>query len=516
MTFADILDRTADKFPDKTAVSCDETILTYSQLRQRVNSLATSLGELGIDRGDRVAALAYDCHRYLELYLAAARAGFTLVPLNYRLVERELLFILQDCEPAALVAEDSFYATVDSLRPNLRSVRRYIGIGQARPGQLDYEDLACRSVSPSTEIGADDDVLCILYTSGTTGFPKGAMLTNRNLVANTLNVLADFGFRQDDINLVATPLFHTAALWPALTMVYLGGRSIIPKRFEVKRAFEIIERQKVTFFHPVQTQVISMIENPEIGWYDFSSLRCINVTLNLPLPAFRKALRHFGNVIVPGYGLTEASPMVTVLPQEEARGWREVLEKEPAQVPRYGSSGRVLPGVRIRVVDEHGKEVPAGEVGELLVKGDNVMKGYWNRPEINAAVLGEGWLHTGDMVRLDGDGNLYFVDRKSGMIKSGGENIYPKEVEDVISSHPGVLEVAVVGAPHEKWGETVKAIIVPRPEATLTEEEIVELCKKNLASYKKPTSIDFAECLPRSLSGKVAKNVLKQIYCNPG
>lgn len=512
MTFADILDNTTSQYPNKTAVICEEGTLTYSQLRCRVNSLASSFAELGIRRGDRVAMLAHDCHWYLEMYLAAARLGFILVPLNYRLVGRELLFILQDCEPVALLVEEEFWPTIDALRPNVGSVRHFIGLNRSLNLDLNYEDLAGKDISSIPTVAQDDDILCILYTSGTTGFPKGAMLTNRNQVANNMNVMPFFRFHKDDINLVTTPLFHTAALWPALGMVYVGGHSVIRKRFDVKTTLRLFEQERVTFCHPVQAQVIMMLEDPDISLYDFTTLRCMNITLNLPLPAYRKAVECFGNVIVPGYGLTEAAPMVTALAPEEARRWAEVLEKEPSQVPTYGCSGRVLPGVQIRAVDDEGNDVASGKVGELLVKGNNVMKGYWRRPEANALVLQDGWLHTGDLVRIDSQGYMYFVDRKSGMIKSGGENVYPKEVEDVISTHPGVLDVAVFGIPHDKWGETVAAAIIRRPGATVTLDEIIELCRRNLAGYKKPTRIDFVEQLPRSLSGKVAKNVLRQMY----
>ena len=516
MTFADILDRTALRYPHKTALICEEGKFTYSQLQRRVNSLAQSFAELGIGRGDRVAVLAHDCHWYVEMYLAAARLGFTLVPLNYRLVGRELLFILQDCVPVAMLVEDSFASTIDALRPNLGSVRHYVGLGRVTDADLHYEDLASKSAPTMATVARDDDVLCILYTSGTTGFPKGAMLTNRNQVANNMNVMPFFQFKTDDINLVTTPLFHTAALWPTLGMVYVGGRSVIRKTFDVKTTLRLFEQENVTFCHPVQAQVIMMLEDPDITSYDFSTLRCMNITLNLPLPAYRKAVRCFGNVIVPGYGLTEAAPMATALTPEEARRWAEVLEKEPDQVPTYGCSGRALPGVQVRAVDEAGDDVAPGQVGELLVKGDNVMKGYWNRPEVNAVVLRDGWLHTGDLVRFDAQGYMYFVDRKSGMIKTGGENVYPKEVEDVISTHPGVLAVAVFGVPHEKWGETVAAAIVRRPGATIDTDDVIDVCRRNLAGYKKPTLIEFVDELPRSLSGKVAKNVLRQMYSERG
>lgn len=505
MTFADILDQVAGRYPNKLAVRFEGNSHTYAQLRGRVHSLSGSLLALGLRKGDRIAVMAPNCHQYVELYLATARAGFVIVPLNTRLVMQELEFILEDCQPAAIAVEGEFLDCLEALRPRLGSVKLFLHIGRGFNGSLDYEELARKDLPFSGQRAEAGDLLCILYTGGTTGFPKGVASTNRNWLANTLNAYPVIGVGHDDVNLVMTPLFHTAAVWPVLLHLYVGGTTVITRRFEVGSCFRAIERNRVTFCHPVLSQLVSMVEDPECGKYDLTSLKTVQCSMNLPVPVFRRTLQVFGNVVVPGYGLTEAGPMVTLMPRHEMASWEDVGRPNAELPGRYGSCGAALPNVEVRLVDEGGSEVPRGEVGEIAVKSEGVMRGYWKRPDATAQALRDGWLHTGDMARMDSAGFVYFVDRKSGMIKTGGESVYPKEVEDAIASHPAVLEVAVFGVPDKRWGETVKALVALRRGATATAEELIEHCRQGIASYKKPTSIDFVDALPRNPSGKVIK-----------
>ena len=515
ITLADMLDQTARICPDRTGLICDEGNFTFRDISRRADAVAKAFLDLGIAKGDRVALLAYNCHWYVDLFYAAARLGFILVPINYRLSPQEILFILEDCKPETVIVEDDFYGILDEIRAKLPFIHHFIGAGEGRAELLNFEDIATGESTSLATLATPEDVLCILYTSGTTGFPKGAMLTNKSIVANMVSVESHLSIEPSDINMVMTPLFHSAAIWPVFSCIQKGVCSIIPKRFNAKESFRLIEKYKVTFCHPVATQVITMLDEPEIGNYDLSSLRVMQVTVNLPLEAYRRAVKAFGAIVVSAYGLTEASPMVTVGTLEEARCWGQVVERPAEMVPHFGSSGRVLPGGGIRLVDEQDADVPLGKVGEILVRGDNVMRGYWNRPEVNADVLRGGWYHSGDLGRLDSDGYLYFVERKSGMIKSGGENVYPREVEQVILAHPSIAECAVIGVPDAKWGETVKALVVLRHGCHLSESEVMAHCKIRLASYKKPTSVEFVDSLPRTLTGKVATSVLKQRYCNP-
>lgn len=512
MTFADILDKVADKYPHKPAVRFEDNSFTYAQLKARVDSLSSSLLASGLRKGDRLAVLAPNCHQYVELYLASAKTGIVIVPLNTRLALQEMEFILSDCQPAAMVVAEDFLGCFEGLCPRLESVKLFVHVGTAFRGSVDYDSLAQTGLSFTQVPAQSDDLLSILYTSGTTGFPKGAVSSNGNWMANALNTLPALSVGHDDVNLVMTPLFHTAAVWPVLLHLYVGGTTVITRKFAVKEALQVIEGEKVTFCHPVYSQVVSMIEEPESGNYDLRSLRTIQCSMSLPVPVFRRALKVFGNIIVPGYGLTEAGPMATLMPRHEMAPW-EAISPTDAELPRrYGSSGKAVPNVEVKVVDEAGIEAPRGEVGEITVKSQGVMKGYWNRPEATAQALRNGRLYTGDMARMDEDGHLYFVDRKSGMIKTGGENVFPKEVEDAIASHPAVMEVAVFGVPDVKWGETVKAVVALRQGAEATPEELIDHCRRQIASYKKPASIDFVDALPRNLTGKVVKAELRARY----
>lgn len=511
MTFGDILDEVASTYPNKTAVKSESASLTYAELRGRVAALSNAFLASGLRQGERVAVLAPNCHQYLELYLAAFRTGIILVPFNTRLATQEMDLILNDCRPSAFVVEEEFLGCFEALRRNLPSVKLLLYIGAPLQGSLDYEE-AIKRVSREFSGGAsEEDVVSILYTGGTTGLPKGVMLTNRTWVANTLNTLPMLPVKPEGVNLVMTPLFHTAAVWPALLHLYAGGSTVVPRRFEVKPILEIMEKERVTFCHPVLSQVISMVEHPDAAKHDLSSLHTIQCSMSLSLPAFQRALKVFGNNIVPGYGLTEAGPMVSLMPREEMASWGSAAGDGAKPPKRFGSSGIAAPNVEIRLVDGSGADVPRGEVGEITVRSRSIMKGYWNRPDATAQALRNGWLYTGDLARMDDNGFLFFVDRKSGMIKTGGENVYPKEVEDAIASHPAVLEVAVFGIPHEKWGETVKAVVALRRGSMATAEELIGHCRQRIASYKRPTSIDFVDCLPRNPSGKVIKAELRAI-----
>ncbi|MDO8691609.1 MAG: AMP-binding protein, partial [Dehalococcoidia bacterium] len=435
-----------------------------------------------------------------------------LVPLNTRLSAPELEVITGDCRPAAMVVDEELLDCFEALRPRLDSVRLFLHIGKPFPGAISYEGLAGKYASLIKTQAVEDDVNCILYTGGTTGFPKGAELTNGTWLANHRNTQPVLGITEHDVNLVMTPLFHTAAVWPAWLHLGAGGVTVTTRRFDVRETLEVMERERITFCHPVLSQVVSLIEAPYAEEYDLSRLRIVQCSMSLPAPAFERARRVFRDTIMPGYGLTEAGPMATLMPLEEMRAWEEAGGMAGGRPRRYSSSGKILPNVEVRLVDDADREVPCGEVGEITVRSEAVMKGYWERPEATAQSLRNGWLHTGDLARMDEDGFMYFVDRKSGMIKTGGESVYPKEVEDAIAAHPSVLEASVFGLPHARWGETVMAVVALRQGASATAEDLIEHCRHRIASYKKPTAIDFVDSLPRNPSGKVIKAELRKRY----
>ncbi|MDP2661858.1 MAG: AMP-binding protein, partial [Dehalococcoidia bacterium] len=404
MTFADVLDQVASKWPDRIAVKSECAAIDYAQLKRRVDAISGSLLALGIRKGERLAVLAPNCHQYLELYLVAARTGIILVPLNTRLSAPELEVITSDCRPAAMVVDEDLLDCLEDLRPRLDSVRLYLHIGKSFPGAVSYEGLAGKKVPRIETQAVEDDVNCILYTGGTTGFPKGAELTNGTWLANNRNTLPVLGITENDVNLVMTPLFHTAAVWPAWLHLGAGGVSVTTRRFDTRETLEVMGRERITFCHPVLSQVVSLIEAPHADEYDLSSLRIVQCSMSLPAPVFERARRVFRETIMPGYGLTEAGPMATLMPLEEMRAWEDAGGMAGGRPRRYTSSGKTLPNVEVRLVDDADREVPCGEAGEITVRSKAVMKGYWERPEATAQSLRNGWLHTGDLARMDEDG----------------------------------------------------------------------------------------------------------------
>jgi len=510
MTLGDILDRNARRFPKKEAFVFQEKRITYRQFREKVLRLTNSLLALGIKKGDRIAILMENRLEYPELYFVCAKGGFLAVPLNWRLMGRELSYIINNAQASILIFEENYLKVVESIRHELNSVKNYVGIGgNFSEGIINYEDLLEKGVSeePDQEV-EEEDVVAIFYTSGTTGRPKGVMHTHRNLLfwANEISLVQRL--TPNDITLHVTPFFHIAPVWPMLTHLYMGGGNVILNRFDPQKVLETIQKERITNCNLVVTMIIELLNFPRLKDYDLSSLHTIMYAGSpMPRAVLEKAIKTFGNIFFQFYGLTEAVP-VTYLPKED-----HVLEENEERRKRLDSCGRETPNVWARVVNERGEDVRPGEVGEIIVrKNGNVMKGYWKDEEATREAIRDEWLYTGDLATIDEEGYIYIVDRKKDMIISGGENIYPREIEEIIYTHPAVAEVAVIGVPHEKWGETPKAIVMLKDGMEATEEEIIQLCKDNLASYKKPTSVEFVDSLPRTSIGKIAKRELKERY----
>ncbi|MEV0614064.1 long-chain fatty acid--CoA ligase [Nonomuraea sp. NPDC050404] len=476
--------RRARMTPDKVALSYKGRDYTYRDLLERVNRLASALD---VRRGERVAFLGANQPAFVETFFAAGLLGAVFVPLNTRLTGPELRFILQDADPALLVLGEE-------------------RDGDGLPGRLltaaDYEDLlASGSPEPIDEPVSQDDVCLIMYTSGTTGRPKGAMLTHANLTWNTVNLLVDVPLAHDEVALVGAPLFHIAALGQALVPGMLkGARAILEPTFDVERAFDLIESERVTFIAGVPTMFSFLARSPRWREADLSSLRHL-LCGGAPLPEpLIRAYQERGLALLQGYGMTEVSPGALFL------GAGRSLDKAgTAGVPCFFSD--------VRLVAPDGSPAAIGEPGELYVQGPNVMPGYWRRPEESAKVLSEdGWFRSGDIGVADEDGYVRISDRVKDMIISGGENIYPAEVESALYEHATVAECAVIGVPDEKWGEVGKALVVLRPDVTAEAEELLRHLDGRLARYKIPKYLEFVAELPKNAAGKLIKAPLRKLY----
>jgi long-chain acyl-CoA synthetase len=512
MDLQQILERAVRFYPDRTAVVDGATRLTYRAFAARVRRLCRALQGLGLERGDRLAVLMFNSHRYLELYYATAEMGTLIVPLNIRLSAGELAYILDDSGSNTLFVGPEFVSLAREIQSGRTALRRCIlaGDGTPPPGWLSYEALlATADADFAPAPVAPDDLAGLFYTSGTTGHPKGVMLSHANVVANTYHVLASGLWREGDVYLHACPMFHLADGPTSHAITWIGGTHVLIPGFKADLALEAIERERVTVTILIPTMINFLIHHPDVRKRDLSSLR--NITYGgapMPLELAQHAMRTLPCTFRQAYGLTETSPLLTVLPAEE-----HVADGPPEKVRRLLSCGRAVVGVRVRVVNGRGEEVKPGEVGEIIAKGPNIMVGYWRKPEETAEVLRDGWLYTGDLATVDEEGYIYIVDRKKDMIITGGENVFSTEVENVLYTHPAVLEAAVVGVPDERWGEAVKAIVVLKPGMQATEGELIAHCRARLAHFKAPRSVEFyAGALPKSGSGKILKRELRERY----
>ena len=511
MDIGHLLTRAAQRFPDRPAWITQDEIITYHEAEDRVNRLGNALLEMGVKRGDRVGILLPNCPEALETILAPMRAGMTVVPMNVRLHPREHQYLLGNSGATTLVYSQEFQDHVAQIRETPGSVRYFICVGDSSGGDIAYESLLYSASREHPNIYIEqNDVAWIFYTSGTTGQPKGAMLTHRNLLTMVESFLTDINPAQpEDVLLHAAPITHGSGLM-VFHHLARGAASAFPstQSFDPPRIFEAIQKHRVTTMFMAPTMINMMLASPERHRYDISSLHTV-VYGGGPMYTehILEALRAFGCIFVQIFGQGESPMTITTLPKEEHQ-----VENDPIGLQRLASAGREITGVRIRILDDQDQEVPTGDMGEIVVRSDVVMKGYWNSPEATAETLRGGWLHTGDLGYVDSGGYLFITDRKKDMIISGGANIYPREVEEVIAQHPSVSEVAVIGVPDALWGESVKALVVAREDARTDEEGIIEYCRERLASYKKPKSVEFLSSLPKNAYGKVLKRDLREQY----
>ncbi|MBU8900006.1 long-chain fatty acid--CoA ligase [Corallococcus sp. H22C18031201] len=458
---------------------------------------ALLLRQLGVERGSRVAVLAHNCVEFLDLLFACAKLGAILQPLNWRLSAVELRALLADAEPWVLVFGPEFRAQVEAVRPEAPSVRHWVSLGEPGTGELPFSsrDGVPQGLLPELSLEADAPwVLC--YTGGSTGLPKAAILTHGAITANAANTVVSWGLTPDDVALLNAPLFHTGGLNVFTTpLVYAGGASRVCRGFDVAQVLEAIHGGEVNLVFGVPTMFIEMQRHARFDAVDFSRVKLlISGGAPCPAPVFERFFAR-GVAFKTGYGLTEAGPNNFWLPPEDAR-------RKPGAVgvPLFHVEARLDGALR------------PGDVGELLLRGPHLCAGYWRRPEETARTFVEGWLRTGDLATRDEDGAFRIVGRSKDLIISGGENIYPAEVESVLAGHPDVSEVAVIGVPDARWGETPRALVVPRAGASLSAEALLAFCGGRLARYKTPRSVRFLEALPRTSAGKVDRRALSAAH----
>ncbi len=486
--------RRAQLTPDRPALIIDgERTWTFAELDARAARAAGTLAALGVAEGDRVATYLAQGPEYIEVFLACARLGAIVVPLSTRLAAPELEFLANDAECATLVSDASLADTVAQFLSST-AVKQHLVVGEG------YEE-ALAATEPRAPVAASpDDVLAIFYTSGTTGRQKGAMLTHANFFWTNLNMHLAFDFTQDERSLMVLPLFHVGG-WNVntLSVWWKGGAVVLERAFDPARALRIIGEQRVTSMMGVPTIYQMLADHPDFASADLSSVRAF-ICGGAPLPvSLIERYQERGVAFIQGYGLTEAAPNCLILPPEHA-------------IDKAGAAGRPYFYTDVRVVDQGGRPARPGVTGEVIVRGPSVMKGYWNLPEETASALREGWLHTGDAGQIDDDGFITIVDRVKDMYISGGENVYPAEVERILHAHPAVAEAAVIGVPDDRWGEVGRAIVVLRDGMEATAEDLQAHCRERLAKFKVPADVVFTDSLPRNPTGKLLKPQLRKEF----
>lgn len=488
--------------PEKVALIYQDQKVTYREFCQRADRVSAALQKLcGIQKDDRVAILFSNTLEFCVCYFAVTQMGAICLPLNYRLSPQETEYQLKDTESKVLIFEDIYLEKIQSIRPNLTGISHFFVAGkESREGIRSYRELEDFPETSSRECPIDEeDIASIMYTSGTTGRPKGAMICHRNLICNAITGSYVMNVTAQTKQIILTPLFHASALHSQLITTFLKvGTSVIMKEFKTKDSLELIAKEKVTLIIAVPTMYWFWVTHPEFDQYDLSS---VEYTLSGAAPAAPELIKLLAEKF-------PRSKFINAGGQTESTSFTFALHPKDA-LKKLGSIGWATPCNEIIVVDDKGNELPVNETGELWFKGPAVCKGYWKNPQGTKETITNGWLHTGDVGKVDEDGYLFLLDRKKDMIIRGGENIYCIEVENAIYSHPKVLEAAVVGIPDKIFGEQVKAAIVLKPGETATEEEIRNFCLKHLADYKVPKYVTFLDALPRNPGGKVVKSLLR-------
>jgi long-chain acyl-CoA synthetase len=501
MNIADILNKTSARLPKKVAYYFDDPGTTYQALQQWSESFAWGLQKMGIKKGDRVAVFSPNCLEFIISYFSVIKLGAILIPINIMLKAREARHIMENAEVNTLIVHHSQVEMVRALRPGLPFLKNLVVIGkQPLPDAVLFLDLLSEKPSiPMTRDCAPDDTATIIYTSGTTGLPKGAMLTHANFYCNAENLVKAMAQDENAVRVSVAPLFHIMGMsGNIMSTVYSGSTAAIYPKLDFEEFLKANEKYRATIISAPPALFYMLIHDPRTRNYDLSSWR-MAVTGSAPMPVelLRKFEEKFQIPMVEGYALTESTNLGAINP--------------PYGVRKPGSVGLPMPTLEVKILDDQDRELATGEIGEVALRGPFVMKGYYNNPEATAETLRGGWLHTGDLGKLDEDGYLYIVDRKKDMIICSGYNVYPREIEELLHIHPAVLEAAVIGMPDPKRGESPVAFIVLKPGQKTSEEELIQFSKENLATYKSIKAVQFIDEFPRNPNRKILKQELRKM-----
>lgn len=505
MLFGDLPRLNAARYPNKLAVVDGQTRLTWAQLDGQANRFANALLSLGVGRGDRMATLTSIRHEWLIAVYSAAKVGVTIVPIGTHCTTDEVRFFVKEANTRIVIVDEANLARADEAFGGEPCINHCVAFGEAPcgPSWLKYKDLLARQDDdlPATNVEGDDELI-VLFSSGTTGQPKGVVLTHRQAMSLAMTNVVALGTRYDDVGMAFLPVNHKGAFNQFKLHAAVGASIVILNGFEVREFLSAIERERVTDTVCFPSMFQDMFALPGFDSYNLSSLRRVMITGTVMTRAsFEEAIARLPHVeFQHAYGLTDAGGLVTVLAGKDHGS-------------KLGSVGKAVPFTEVQIHDERGHPAPAGEVGEIVCRSDSIMKGYLNQPELTHRALQHGWLHTGDLGKFDDDGYLWVVGRLKDLIKTGGENVSPMEVEEVLSLHSAVQEAAVFGVPDERWGEAVIAAVVLRPGRLATERELIEFCSGRLSHFKKPKRVHFIDSLPKNpLGAKVLKNELKERF----
>jgi len=511
-TFADIIYRNALLYPDQEAFVCGSKRISFKYFNDRVNRLIHGLEEFKIQQGEVIGIISWNCLEYAEVFGAAMKGGYVLAHFNPRLKEQELIHVINDSKARVIFIGPDLVEILDRIHNQLSHTKTLVAFGNARKQMITYREVSESQTTgePESKV-TEQDPLVIFYTSGTTGVPRGAIYTHKQKMENTAMKALDIGLEFGDRHLVILPMFHIGGdshIWPFFLMG--GCNVIIPEpSFNPAASLQTIVEERITDVHIVPTQLVSLLNLPDIESYDLGELKRVWYAASpMPVEVLKRGLALFGPIFMQGYGLTESGPHTTVL----NRAAHRVVDKIPAEQKVLASCGQPCIGVHMRIIDEAGNDVEAGKIGEIIIRGKRSMTGYWHNSDATEKAFKDGWLYTGDMGYYDEKGFIYIADRKKDMIVTGGENVYPKEVEEVLYRHPAVMEAAVIGIPDAYWIERVQAVVVLKKGQQATPKEIIDFCKAHIAHYKAPKGVDFVESLPKSPQGKILKKEIRKEY----
>lgn len=507
---ADLMLRNAMLHPHRTALVFERQRVTYSQYNQHVNQLVHALRDKGLKKGDVLGVLSWNSIEYCDVFGASEKGGFITAPINTRLSEKEIAFLINDSESRVLFIGREFKKMVEEIRPSIPRVEYFIALDFTGEGLIHYSDLLAEypTDEPQTDIDPEDP-LFICYTSGTAGLPKGALYTHDRFREVVMDFAIDVPLEDNCVYTGQMPIFHIGGIRGRAYLMVKAATHIILRKFDAKQFARLIEKEKVSDFGAVPTQIAMLMDLPDFDSYDLSSIRHIRYAASpMPFELLKRILNRFGPICCQGYGQTESGPSISFLKEED----HDVLDAPEEKRRRLQSVGRPAFNVQVRVVDENNVDLPPKQVGEIIANSRHRMKEYWKNPAETKKKIVDGWLHTGDMGYYDEEGYIFLVDRKEDMIVSGGENIYPREVEEILYKHPAVRECAVFGIPDPKWVEIVHAAVSLRAGMTATADELTQFCKENMARYKAPKSVEFFEDLPKNATSKILKRELKDKY----